>query len=139
MPAKTKSKKKKTTKRTKVKTAKKKTLKTKAIGRKPIAAKKRKTAKKKVKARRQGTQPKTFSLKRPERRSGRQSGDLQGLSRIEGPDSESVAELLEEGNTFEAEVLAGVEAADAAENDESEVETHEVPEDDVPGEYRDKD
>jgi hypothetical protein len=123
-------------KRTKPKPTKKKALKSKATGRKPIAAKKRKTAKKKVAAKRRSAQPKTFSVKRPQARSGRQSGDLQGLSRIEGPDSESVAELLEEGNTFEAEVLSGVEAADA---DEGEVETHEVPEDDVPGEYLDED
>src|SRR5271170_4507086 len=29
-----------------------------------------------------------------------QSGDLQGLSDVEGPDSESVDELVEEGNAF---------------------------------------
>jgi hypothetical protein len=66
-----------------------------------------------------------------------QSGDLQGLSNVEGADSESVDELIEEGNAFEADVVAGVERADAA--DEKEVRTHEVPEDDVPGEYLDKD
>jgi hypothetical protein len=69
--------------------------------------------------------------------SGRQSGDLQGLSRAEEADSESVDELLEEGNPFEAEVVTGVEEADEA--DAKEVRTHEVPEDDVPDEYRDKD
>jgi hypothetical protein len=66
-------------------------------------------------------------------RSAGQSGDLQGLSGIEGADSESVEELLEEGNAFEAEVVKGVQ--DAALADETEVITHEVPEDDVPGEY----
>ena len=66
-----------------------------------------------------------------------QSGDLQGLSNAEGADSESVDELIEEGNAFEADVVAGVERADAA--DEKGVRTHEVPEDDVPGEYLDKD
>ncbi len=65
-----------------------------------------------------------------------QSGDLQGLSGAEGAESESVGELLEEGNAFEAEVVKGVE--DAGDADESEVVTHEVPEDDIPGEYRDK-
>ena len=70
-------------------------------------------------------------------RSAGQSGDLQGLSNVEGADSESVDELLEEGNAFEAEVVAGVERAGNA--DEKEVRTHEVPEDDVPGEYLDKD
>jgi hypothetical protein len=65
-------------------------------------------------------------------RSGLLAGDLQGLSTRESADSESVAELLEEGNTFEAEAIAGVEAADA---EEQEVETHETTEDDVPDEY----
>ncbi len=69
-------------------------------------------------------------------RSGGQAGDLQGLSNIEGADSESVAELIEEGNAFEADAVAGVE--DAGENDQKEVRTREVPQDDVPGEYRDK-
>ncbi len=69
--------------------------------------------------------------------SGGQSGDLQGLSGVEGADSESVDELLEEGNPFEAGVVTGVE--DAEESDESEVRTHEVLEDDVPDEYLDKD
>ena len=68
--------------------------------------------------------------------SGQQSGDLQGLSKASGADSESVDELLEEGNPFEAEVVTGVE--DAEDTDEKEVRTHEVPEDDVPEEYLDK-
>src|SRR4029077_2038381 len=69
-------------------------------------------------------------------RSGEQSGDLQGLSRLESLGSEGVDELIEEGNAFEADVVAGVESAGDA--DEKEVRTHEVPEDDVPGEYLDK-
>ncbi|HEV2728458.1 MAG TPA: hypothetical protein VGV15_00370 [Terriglobales bacterium] len=69
--------------------------------------------------------------------SARQSGDLQGLSRAEQADSESVDELVEEGNLFEAGAVAGVEEADNA--DEKEVHTHELPEDDVPEEYLDKD
>ena len=77
-----------------------------------------------------------FSSDKPERQSGGQSGDLQGLSGVESADSESVDELLEEGNAFEADVVTGVEAADNA--DEREVRTHEVPEDDVPGEYSDE-
>ena len=67
---------------------------------------------------------------------GEQSGDLQGLSNVECADSESVDELLEEGNAFEAEVVMGVEDAEGA--DEAEVSTHEVPQDDVPAEYLDK-
>jgi hypothetical protein len=70
-------------------------------------------------------------------RSGGQSGDLQGLSRVERADSESVDELLDEGNAFEAGVVTGVE--DAGDADEREVHTHEVPEDDVPEEYLDRD
>ena len=60
-----------------------------------------------------------------------------GLSRREEADSESVDELLEEGNSFEAGVVAGVE--EAGDSDEKEVHTHEVPEDDVPDEYLDPD
>jgi len=69
--------------------------------------------------------------------SGQQSGDLEGLSRAELSDSESVEELVEEGNLFEAGAVEGVEEADNS--DEQEVHTHEVPEDDVPEEYIDKD
>jgi hypothetical protein len=67
---------------------------------------------------------------------GGQSGDTQGLSKRESVDSESVEELVEEGQAFEAEVVEGVE--DAPDPDVSEVKTHEVPEDDVPSEYDEK-
>ena len=70
-------------------------------------------------------------------RSAGQSGDTQGISAAVRTDSESVEELLEEGQSFEAEVVAGVE--NAPEADESEVRTKEVPEDDVPEEYRERD
>ena len=40
-----------------------------------------------------------------------QSGDVQGLSSVEDVDSESVEELLEEGQAFEAEAVSGVENA----------------------------
>ena len=69
-------------------------------------------------------------------RSGLQSGDLQGLSNIENVDSESVDELLEEGNAFEAGIVSGVE--DSRERNGKEVRTRQVPEDDVPGEYLDE-
>jgi hypothetical protein len=62
---------------------------------------------------------------------------MQGLSDVEGADSESVDELIEEGNAFEAGVVSGVEQA--GEEEGSEVHTREVPEDDVPGEYLDND
>lgn len=71
------------------------------------------------------------------RRAPAQSEDLRGVSRAERADSESVDELLDEGNTFEAGVVSGVEEADSA--DEREVHTREFPEDDVPEEYLDKD
>jgi hypothetical protein len=69
-------------------------------------------------------------------RSGGQAGDLQGLASKAGADSESVDELLEEGNAFEAEVVKGVQ--DAPDADTGEVVAHEMPEDDVPEEYLDK-
>ena len=59
-------------------------------------------------------------------RSGAQSGDLQGLREVESADSESVEELVEEGNAFEAEAVAGVEHAE--DDGAREVHTHEVPE-----------
>ena len=70
-------------------------------------------------------------------RTGGQAGDTQGLSGVAETDSESVKELLEEGQSFEAEVLEGVENAPDA--DQGEIRTREIPEDDVPGEYLDKD
>ena len=76
------------------------------------------------------------SLNDSRTRSGGQSGDLQGLSDVDQADSESVDELLEEGNAFEADVVAGVQ--EAGNSDGREVHTHEVPEDDVPGEYLDE-
>ncbi|MDQ1406400.1 MAG: hypothetical protein QOG55_2029 [Acidobacteriaceae bacterium] len=68
-------------------------------------------------------------------KSGGQSGALQGLSDIEAASSESVDELLEEGNAFEAEVVKGVE--DAPDADEGEVRTHQRPqEEDLPEDFR---
>ncbi len=71
--------------------------------------------------------------KRPGAEAAGQSGDIEGLSSVARSDSESVEELAEEGQAFEAEVLSGVEKAD--DDAELEVTTHEVPEDDVPSEY----
>ena len=69
--------------------------------------------------------------------SGGQSGDTQGLSRRSYDDSESVEELLEEGQYAEAEAVSGVENAPDA--DQGEVRTTQFPEDDVPEEYIDED
>ena len=70
-------------------------------------------------------------------RAGAGSGDLQGISTVEDVDSESEDELLEEGQSFEAGIIGGVERAGDEEG--SEVVTHEVLEDDVPREYDDED
>jgi hypothetical protein len=121
---------------------KKKTVKQAAPGKKAalakrVAPKKKKAIKKgRVRGKSDGADSVVFEPKGLGARSGGQSGDLQGLSNREGADSESVDELLEEGNAFEAEVVKGVE--DAPDADEGEVKTHEVPEDDVPEEYLDK-
>jgi hypothetical protein len=66
-----------------------------------------------------------------------QSGDTEGLSRAELADSESVEELLEEGQAFEAGIVSGVENAPPA--GRRGVRTRQVPEDDVPQEYLDED
>lgn len=67
---------------------------------------------------------------------GGQAGDAQGLRGAAEVDSESVEELAEDGQAFEAEVVSGVE--DTPDADESEIRTKEVPEDDVPPEYLDE-
>jgi len=67
------------------------------------------------------------SMERRERLDG-QAGDLQGLSNRPTANSESVEELLQEGNALEAEAIQGVE--NALDADQGEVETHELPEDD---------
>jgi hypothetical protein len=74
-----------------------------------------------------------FALERLGARPGEQSGDLQGLPNVQRADSESVDELLEQGNAFEAEAVKSVEVA--GDSDEHEVRAHKVPQDDVPGEY----
>ncbi len=64
-----------------------------------------------------------------------QSGDIQQIPNAPEADSESVEELVEEGNAFEADAVQGVE--DANRPDVSEVTMRQVPEDDVPDEYLD--
>ena len=73
---------------------------------------------------------------------GGQSGDEEGLSDVPETDSESVEELADEGQAFEAEVVDGVENAPLA--DEGERIIHErpetpnenVPDEEEPGEKR---
>ncbi len=62
-----------------------------------------------------------------------QSGDIQQMPNVADVDSQSVEELAEEGNAFEADAVLGVD--DAKEPDVSEVTTRQVPADDVPAEY----
>lgn len=148
LPSKGKAKKKNAARKTKV------TAPLKPSSRKMIAGKKKRPAAKK----RPPSQPASKEIRSPERstlrgdtfpvaarrsRSGigvasaGQSGDVQGLSRKQVVDSESVEELLEEGQAYEAEAISGVE--NAPEPDQGEVQTHEVLEDDVPEEYTDED
>jgi hypothetical protein len=114
---------------------KKAAVKTKALGKK-TAEKATGSLRKRAPGKSQNLDTAAFALQGFRSQSAGQSGDLQGLSNVEAADSESVDELIEEGNAFEADVVAGVESAGDA--DEKEVRTHEVPEDDVPGEYLDK-
>jgi hypothetical protein len=124
---------------------KKPARKKKTVSRKKPALKKKSSAKKKTIRRKKisarAKQETTNSVVIRGRRglgaaSGGQSGDTQGLSRKEDVDSESVVELEEEGQSFEAEAISGVE--NAKDPDQGEVTTSEVPEDDVPPEYRDR-
>ncbi|MGB9467377.1 MAG: hypothetical protein WBR10_19880 [Candidatus Acidiferrum sp.] len=134
-------KKKKQTKSTRTrshkKTLKKNAVKRTALAKKAAPKKKKALKKSKPRGKSQGVDSVVFEPKGLGARSGGQSGDLQGLSNREGSDSESVGELLEEGNAFEAEIVKGIE--DVPDADEGEVRTHEVPEDDVPEEYLGKD
>ncbi|HYL86319.1 MAG TPA: hypothetical protein VE263_18995 [Candidatus Angelobacter sp.] len=125
-----------------------KKIKAKAKSRGKKAAPKRKAARKRAARRRPvretqavlGSQSvPTVQLKRHARASaaGAGGGDFGGVSVVEGADSESANELLEEGQTFEAGIVSGVE--NARDPDQGEVRTREVPQDDVPKEYDDKD
>jgi hypothetical protein len=125
-------------KTTKKAAPKKLAAKGKSAGKKKSSAKKKSATRKATRRRVDVVNPVTPSgLRGLGAASGGQSGDTQGLSRRSYDDSESVEELLEEGQYSEAEAVSGVENAPDA--DESEVHTREVPEDDVPEEYTDRD
>lgn len=121
--------------------AKKSSVKTKSANKKPARTKspaKKKSAKKATRRRADVVNPVTPSGRRGlGAASAGQSGDTQGLSRQSYDDSESVEELMEEGQYMEAEAVSGVENAPDA--DQGEVRTRQFPEDDVPEEYQDKD
>jgi hypothetical protein len=105
------------------------TVKTKAVGKKTIGVKTATAVKKQVPAKSQSVDTVAFSPEGSAARSS-QSGDLQGLSSVQGAGSESVDKVLEEGNAFEADIVTGVEDAGGA--GERAARTREVPEDDVP-------
>ncbi len=148
LPSKGKAKRKKAARKTKVTASLKPSNRKKIAGKKVrSAAKKRPSSQRAAKETRSAERSTlaggTFPVPARRSRSGiratsaGQSGDLQGLSRKKIVDSESVEELLEEGQTYEAEAVSGVE--NALEPDQGEVQTHEVLEDDVPEEYTDED
>jgi hypothetical protein len=133
--------------------AKKKPASKKKSAKKPASPKKKRVAKRKSVPKKSAPKKKASRRKKPTRRApaeisnpifspsgrglgpsaGGQSGDNQGLSRREFAGSESVEELTEEGQDYEAEVVSGVQ--NARDPDQAEVTTKEVPEDDVPTEY----
>jgi len=125
-------------KRTKKDVARKSVAKNQSAAKKKSSAKKKPAAKKATRRREEVINPVTPSGRRglgPE--SGGQSGDTQGLSRRSYDDSESVEELMAEGQYMEAEAVSGVENAPDA--DQGEVRTRQFPEDDVPEEYQNED
>ena len=75
--------------------------------------------------------------KGPGAASAGQSGADQGLNEAAEADSESVKELVQEGQSFEANVVDAIERA--LEPDVAEVRTRQFPEDDVPPEYLEQD
>jgi hypothetical protein len=116
---------------------KKPAAKKKPVAKKKSSAKKKPVAKKATRRRAEVINPITPSGRRGlGAASGGQSGDTQGLSRRSYDDSESVEELMEEGQYMEAEAVSGVENAPDA--DQGEVRTTQFPEDDVPEEYIDE-
>jgi hypothetical protein len=120
------------------------TVKAKAVAKAKTAAKPKSALKKKrvttkvvVQGKSQNVETVRLKPKALVARAGAGGGDFGGVSIVEDVDSESADELLEEGQAFEAGIVSGVE--DAPDPDEAEVTTREVPQDDVPGEYKDKD
>jgi hypothetical protein len=117
----------------KKKKARKKAGKKKTAGKKKASAriKKNVRARKPKRAKRRPRGPNSFETAAPPGAeglgagAGGQSGDTQGISRAEDVDSESVEELVEEGQSYEAEVVSGVE--DALDPDQGEVRTREDP------------
>lgn len=88
-----------------------------AVRAKSVHAKKRKRAKRRPRGPNSFEPPTGPSARGLGASAAGQSGDIQGVSREERFDSESVEELTEEGQDYEAEVVRGIE--DAPDPDES--------------------
>jgi hypothetical protein len=130
--------------RKKIVTRKKKTVKRSNVARKKgavrttAAASARKAARKNKAARRERLSRGVRSVGNdiavmstgPGSGSAGQSGDIQGLTDVETADSESVRELVEDGQDYEAGIIDGIENAPDA--DQGEIKTREVPEDEIP-------
>jgi hypothetical protein len=143
MPTKKNTRKKATSKKASSKNSKKKALKKKPVVKK--SSRKKKSIRSKSSVRRNTSAPagRTSEVNSGMVTQGRrglgpaaggQSGDIQGLPRDEDVDTESVEELVEEGQALEAGYVSGVENAPDA--DQGEIRTRELPEDDVPDEYK---
>src|ERR1700686_3620849 len=104
---------------------KKAMVKTKAAAKQTVRGKKAAPPKKRVRGKSEVVGSVAFEPAGLGARSGGQSGDLQGLSDRGRASSESVDELLEEGNAFEAEIVKGVK--DAPDADGGEGGTHQRP------------
>jgi hypothetical protein len=114
----------------KKKNAAKKPVKTakKTAGEKAKRSPKKTASKKSISRSRQFLNEAAPMDKGPGERGAGQAGDIEGLSGAEEADSESVAELVEEGQDYEAEIVDAVE--NAPDPDEGEL-TTDVPEDDI--------
>src|SRR3979490_3329331 len=82
---------------------KKAAVKTKVLGKKKAGAKTAGAARKLAAARNQNLDADAFATQEMRSRSAGQSGDLQGLSNVEGADSESVDELIEGGKAVDGD------------------------------------
>ena len=69
-------------------------------------------------------------------RAGGQSGDIQGLRALEESGPESVEELAEEGQDYEAELISGVENVPDA--DQGEIRSHKLRENNLPAKSPEK-
>src|SRR5258708_40013763 len=82
-------------------TPKRSAAKTKVGGKRTTGGKTRGTLKEQGRGKSQSVDTGSFPLERLGGRTGEQYGDLQGLSNVQGADSERVEELLEQGNACE--------------------------------------